>query len=538
MRPLPGSAFPALVLAVTLAGVIAWLCWSPLGANDLVGGDEGYYGIMARNISADPHYLVSPSLSPLGVPGDKPPLYPALLALSIRTLGASEVALRWISILAAAVVAVCCALLVKRAAGPAAGLLAAALLMTLPWFADGSRVVGAELPLTALGAGALALVSERPTRRRAFLAGLLLGLAFLCKLWLVVLIAIPVASLVASARDDRMRRLLALALGALLIAPLQLVAVALFSPSDLPHWLSIYFQSALAARMAGAGYSSYWIKPPIYYWGVLSHALLLLIPFVAQGVSAAWRRRREPVPWALLIWALGILILSCFRVKTGGYAYVVLPAWVSLAALGLSDLADGRRLGVPGFVFGIGLTLPWILERLGGPSLPFGLWLGTWLLFAGAQGVLRRRPRWSRATAAALAALVIAAAIVRDAQRLPLRYHEVGYRSMTSALAPHLAGAPPDRVCFVGPEVPALGFYLFRTGLYWSTPGLAWTAARGAGFEADTSIHVFIVDSGQSLYGGWPDSAMVRRLESSTREITAEVRSRMTHPTPLRVFVR
>lgn len=528
-----------MVLAVTLAGLSAWLWWSPLGVNDLVGGDEGYYGIMAKNILASSRYLISPSLSPLGVPGDKPPLYPALLALSIRILGASEIALRWISIVAAAIIAACCAILVKRAAGATAGVLAAALLMTLPWFTDGSRVVGAELPLTALGACAMMLVSsERPSRRHAFFAGLLLGLAFLCKLWLVVLVAIPVASLVASAREDRLRRLLALALGALLIAPLHLLAVALFSPSDLAHWLSIYFQGAFAARMGGAGYASYWIKPPIYYWGVLSHALLLLIPFVAQGISAAWRRRSEPVPRALLIWALGILILSCFRVKTGGYAYVVLPAWVSVAALGFSDLAEGLRLGPRGFVLGAGLTFPWIIQRLGGPSLPFVLWLGVWLLFAGTQLVLAWRPRWSGATAATLAALVICAAIVRDAQRLPLRYHQIGYRSMTSALAPYLAAAPPNRVCFVGPEVPALGFYLFRTGLYWSTPGLAWTPERGAAFEADSSIHVFIVDAGQSLYGGWPDSAMVRRLESSTREITAEVSSRIPHPTPLRIFVR
>lgn len=89
------SGRPLAAIALGILAVLAlWLAWSPLGANDLVGGDEGYYGTMARNVLASPRYLVSSSLRPLGPPGDKPPLYPALLALSVGVLGPTATALR------------------------------------------------------------------------------------------------------------------------------------------------------------------------------------------------------------------------------------------------------------------------------------------------------------------------------------------------------------------------------------------------------------------------------------------------------------
>jgi 4-amino-4-deoxy-L-arabinose transferase-like glycosyltransferase len=72
---------------IVAAGTECWLLWSPPGANDIVGGDEGYDGTIARNIAADPRLLWSTPLSPLEPPGDKPPLYPALLARSARALG-------------------------------------------------------------------------------------------------------------------------------------------------------------------------------------------------------------------------------------------------------------------------------------------------------------------------------------------------------------------------------------------------------------------------------------------------------------------
>jgi 4-amino-4-deoxy-L-arabinose transferase-like glycosyltransferase len=480
----------AVVALGVLAVIAGWLAWSPLGANDLIGGDEGYYGTMARNVLASPRQFVSPSLSPLGPPGDKPPLYPALLALSVRAFGPTATALRWPSVLAAACLALCLAALVRRAAGAWAAAAAAAFLVTLPWFADASRGVAAEIPLTALGAAALLCAAgDTESKRRAAAAGALLGAAFLCKLWLALLVGVPVLALYLPLRRPRASTLAVLLVVALAVASLQLVAVALFEPRSLGHWAAIYLGRSLAERVAGSGYAAYWIRPPLFYAALLAHAFVLLSPLAAVGTVAAARRLREPVPRALLLWAAGTLVLSLFAVKSGAYIYVVVPAWAGLAALGAHALA-------------------------------------------------RWRPRVSAVAAVVLAVAAVAGGLARDAQRLPQRYHAPGLREVAAAVAPRLAGVPPARECFVGPEWPALSFHLFRSGGYWGTPVSRWTAEHRRRVEADTALRVFVVDPSRELYGGWPDSATVAWLETATTEITGEVATREGRPTTLRVFLR
>jgi 4-amino-4-deoxy-L-arabinose transferase-like glycosyltransferase len=480
----------AATLVTVLAVIAGWLAWSPLDGNDLVGGDEGYYGTMARNVLAAPRYLVSPSLSPLGPPGDKPPLYPALLALSVWAFGPTAGALRWLTVLSAACIALCLSRLVRRATGPWAAAAAAVSLVCLPAFASGARAVAAEFPLTALGGAALLCGSgDASSKWRAFAAGALLGAAFLCKLWLAALLGLPVLSLYWPLRRDRAAALAVLVATAAAVASLQLAAVALFDPPSLGHWWAIYVGRSLAERAGGIGYAAYWLSPPGFYAAVLAHALVLLLPLVALGVVAALRRFREPVPRALLLWAAGTVVLSLFAVKAYGYVYVVLPAWVGLAALGAHALAAWPRKG-------------------------------------------------SRAAAVALVVVAGAVGLAREAQRLPVTYHKPGYGTVARAVAPLLADVPPTRACFVGPEVPTLSFHLFRTGVYWSTPYVPWTEERRRELKADTALRVFVVDPGRGLYGGWADSATVAWLESSTTEITAAVAGGADQPLALRVFVR
>jgi 4-amino-4-deoxy-L-arabinose transferase-like glycosyltransferase len=379
---------PAAIVLGVLATIACWLAWSPLGANDLLGGDEGFYGTMARNALASPRYLVSPSHSPLGLPGDKPPLYPALLALSVRAFGPTEPALRWLSILAAACIALCLAWLVRRAAGPWAAAAAAAFLVCLPYFATGSRVVAAELPLTALGSAGLLCASSCVTSKwRGFATGVLLGAAFLCKLWLIALIALPVLSLYWPLRRERAPALAVLIVTAAAVASLQLIAVALFDPGSLGHWWAVYLGGSLVDRAGGSGYAAYWLKPPSYYGTVLVHAFILLLPLIVVGVVAALRCFREPVPRALFLWAAGAIVLSLFAVKSYNYAYVVVPAWAGLAALGAHELAAGSR-------------------------------------------------SWRAGLAIALAVTASALGLAREAQRLPLRYHAPGYRAVAGRWHP------------------------------------------------------------------------------------------------------
>ena len=139
-----------MVVAIALAAVALWALLSPPGANDVAGGDEGYYGTMARNILADARYLVSPAQTPLGPPGDKPPVYPALLAVAVRMLGPTEAALRWPSLLFSGLIVIAIARLAACAAGAAGGIAAAAFLATLPWFAGYPEQTGRVIPMVRL----------------------------------------------------------------------------------------------------------------------------------------------------------------------------------------------------------------------------------------------------------------------------------------------------------------------------------------------------------------------------------------------------
>jgi 4-amino-4-deoxy-L-arabinose transferase-like glycosyltransferase len=478
MSPRPRAA----VLAIALAALALWIGLSPPHRNDVVGGDEGYYGVMARNALAAPRFLVSPALTPLGPPGDKPPLYPALLALFVRGLGPTEAALRLPSLLCAALIVVCLASLVARAAGAWGAIATAGFLVSLPWFAGSSHVATAEIPLTAFGALALVvLAGGPPTPRRALGAGALLGLGFLCKLWLVALIAIPAIAMVLPSR----RALLALGAGALIVGAAQIAAVAAFAPHDLAHWWSVYAGFSLASRVGGAGYAPDWIHPPTYYLAALAHAFVLLVPLVLVGAWEAARRRREPVVRALLLWGLGFVPLSAFRVKSVVYLYPIVPALAALAALGIAALAR----------------------------------------------------RWPRA-AAALGIAIAVASLAHGGRKLTLRYHDPGYRVVAAKLAPLLRDAAPDRPSYVAPEAPAFGYYLFRTGRYWGTPLAPWSGAQLEALAADTTLRAFVVDPTDRFYGGWPDSTALRWLERSAREITGEIEREAGRKLEVRVFVQ
>lgn len=474
------------VLLIALAGVLAWALASPPLANDLVGGDEGYYGTMARNVLADPRQLLTVSLSPLGGPGDKPPLVPALLALAMRCFGTNEAALRALSLASAFVVIAGSATLARRLAGSRAGIVGALLLVTLPWLADASRVVAAELPLAALGVLALVVLSGgAPTPRRAVLAGALLGAAFLCKLWLVALLAVPAALLA----WPNPRALVALIASAAFVGALHLAAVAWLAPATLDHWLAITFGSSLVARAGGAGYAAYWKHGALYYALMVAKAWALALPLVALGAWALLRRIREPLPRAVLAWAAGLIPLSAFAIKSGGYAYPVVPAFGVLAA-------------------------------------------------CGAAALLRMPRAFVRVLAWALVGIAVVGGAARIAQRLPLRYHDTGYRAIAAWLAPRLADAPPTERVLLAPEAPAFQFYLFRTAGYWGTPIVPWTPARLDSTRADARLRAFVVDPTARAYGGWPDAPTLAWLEQETHEVTHEIETAAGRRLAMRVFVR
>jgi 4-amino-4-deoxy-L-arabinose transferase-like glycosyltransferase len=534
-RPRPlGLAAPL----ITVAGIAWWLVLCPLDRNDLIG-DEGYYGTMARNMLARPADLVGPSLTPLGEPGDKPPLYPALLAVSIAALGPTAPALRWPSILLAALIVLATAALAARAAPAPARLATAALLVALPAFADASRFAQAETPVTALGALAL-LIACRPRAgaRDGALAGVLLGLAFLCKLWLAGVFVL--AALLALAPWRRAGRAPAAALLAAAAATgaLQLVAVAIAHRSELAHWWEVTWGFSLLSRLGGEGYEESWRQPVGYYVTVLLHHFAALVPLIALGLQSALRRRGEPAARALLGWCLGTALLSLFAVKSAGYSYLVLPAWTALAAIGLQALGAGERLRWPAAVLAAVLSVPTRATFPTGLPAAFALWAGGWIALLAVTAIGARRPALLPRLTLALGAGVLAIGLLREAQRLPQPHNRAGLREAAEVIAPALAGVPPARVAYLAPQAPALAYYTFRSGSYWDLRSDPWSPARRARVMADTALRAFVVDPTRSLQRGWPDSLTLAWLVRSSREVTGEVERRAGHPVPIRVFVR
>jgi hypothetical protein len=262
-----------------------------------------------------------------------------------------------------------------------------------------------------------------------------------------------------------------------------------------------------------------------------------VLPLVAAGAAAAWRRRREPVPRALLVWAAGVLLLSLFRVKSGSYAYVAVPAWAGLAALGAVSWSRGERTPWLVLLTGALLTSP-LVARWHADGPPLALWVGVWVAAFTLMTLTRARPPFARSVAIAWMVAAVALGGARSVQRLAAPFHTPGYERIARAVAPLVAELPPQQRSVLAPEAPVFMFHLFRTAGYWGTPITPWTPKRFAALQADTSIRVYVVDPSQRFYGGWPDSATVAWLERERRELPASAWGATGEPGGLRVFVR
>jgi 4-amino-4-deoxy-L-arabinose transferase-like glycosyltransferase len=469
---------------IALAIVAWWTLLSPPWANDLVGGDEGYYGVMARNLEATPRQWPVPSLAPLGEAGDKPPGLPAMIALARWVTGAARArevgsdaaitAVRCPSIVSAIVILFALALLARRLVNDRAGYLALLVLGTLPWFADAARVAAAEMPLTAFAMLALVAVAparaKPPGRTRAFTAGALFGLAFLCKLWLVALLALPALALLWPVRARAVW--LALIAGVLLPLLAHLALLAITRPDLLTHWRDVVFAFSLQSRASGSGFADYWFHGPLYYPLMLGKAFALWAPFLLVALWSAARAPGEAAARALWGMLAALALLCAFRVQSGGYALPLVPMLALFAAVGLERAVAA--------------------------------------------------PKWQAAvwSLALLAALMGAS---RIGERLPQRYHRIGYREIAAAIAPYLkdAAGPAPRV--LAPEAPVFAYTLGCGARYWDTPYDHWSPARFDSLRADTSTKAFVVDLGRGFYGGFPDEATYQWLSRETRDITGQV---------------
>ena len=539
MEKKQGSRFAwMIILAATF--VIVVLLSLNLGVNDLVGGDEGYYGVMARNILSDSRYIVNTSMSPLGQPGDKPFLYPLVLAGSLLIGGIGEVPMRLVTLLVAAASGIFLMLIGSELGDRRAGLLSGLMYLFTPMLANTGRIVSAEPLLVSLSlAGVwLVLVALRCERRWAGIAaGALFGLAFLTKLWLVAIPAAGAAGGIIYFRYSRMNRPVAktagsVLVGFLILGSLQLLLCLIFSPDTFRHWLGIYTGFSLADRVAGGGFAAYWHKPWNYYLLLIGRTFGQWLPLVPLGFITVLRNRREsPASAVTIIWLIPLIAISVISVKSGNYILPLMPALFLLAGFGASALIHAgefqaltRRDALLAALAGMVLCLAAQLEFGGGviPGIYSKNVLRIQIIMSAAVLTPAFAPRLSCRTAGgfAIAALLIAMAggFLRDIQIVRSKNHVTGYREVADALAPGLEDIDPRRPCFISPEWPAVSFYTFRTGRYWESPYVdadpeeAIDSLEGAPF-------FYVIQEGVDLYGGNPEERVLKALTERAYQI-------------------
>ncbi len=525
-----------IILAATL--LVAVLLSMNLGVNDLVGGDEGYYGIMARNILEDPGYIINTSLSPLGPPGDKPFLYPLVLAGSLSAGGIGEIPMRLVTLIIAALSGILLMLIGTELGDRRAGLLAGLMYLFTPLLANTGRVVGAEPLLVSLSLAGVWLVlvalrGEKPWT--GLIAGAFFGLAFLTKLWLF---AIPAAGAVGGIlyfRYSRMNRPVAKVAGSVLagfmiVGSLQLLLCLIFSPDTFRHWLGIYTGFSLADRVAGGTFADYWHRPWNFYLLLAGRSFGQWLILVPLGIMTVLRRRRESAAAAVLIsWFVPLVALSLIPVKSGNYMLPVMPALYLIAGFGAATLTDTVR----GDVFqlrdaillaavGMGLCLAVQLDLSGSSLRLHSVNMLRIQIVITAAVISSALPHITRRTAAVYATVAIliamAGGLIRDFQIVRSRDHVTGFRIVAEAVAPGLEDIDPRQPCFISPEWPAMSFYTFRTGRYWVSPYVD-ADPEGAIASLEDTPFFYVIQESIDLYGGAPDDSVLEALSENASSL-------------------
>lgn len=562
--PLLSSAFwLILVVAAGVAGLLS----VNLGGDDLLAGDEGYYGVMALNVSSGVQQLINPSLSPLGPPGNKPFLYPLVLAAAIRLGGVDEVPLRLVNVALGVFAALFLYLIGQRLGNRLAGVWAALLWLTSPMLAQVARRVAAEplvVALTLVGVWAFMRGESRMRWPYAFAAGVLFGLAFLAKLWLAlipagaVLVGTWLANL-ASAKSERLawRTWWGLALaslcGFLLTASVQLVMCWLVTPHCLDHWMRVYLGFSLSGRVAGAGFAEYWHKPSYYYVASVARLAVLCTPMLGLGAVALLRHRggtSEPrlAPAVLLVWLAALIPMSVPVVKSSIYVIPVLPAVFLLAGFGVSSLAShlahsefsGRELHLGAVLAVLGSAISFAVLAHGGRQSVLALATAvgvqiTWVVSVLLSAVAWRRGKFlARLALAGCLLIAVAGGMAQQIRTVKATDHVTGFARIARVVKPGLRNVDPRQLCFISPEWASLSFYTFRTGRYWESPyvepdpDLTLAALRGP------EPFFFVVPTGDTeLYGGRPSPEISETISAEAHHLDLG----SDFPAGIRVFV-
>jgi 4-amino-4-deoxy-L-arabinose transferase-like glycosyltransferase len=459
-----------------------------LGAHALIDPDEGRNAGVALGMVEAGDYLL-PRLD--GLPHlDKPFLYYAVTAASLRLLGASEWAARLPSLLAVWATAALVAAFAARLWGRRAGWIAGTACATSPMMVAYSRIVIFDALLGLFVT--LALIAFYQAVERTDPPGWRARSAAWCSVaWLAmalgtltkgpVALAVPLLAAVPYALWRRRGRALWHPAGPALFVAVVLpwvLAVEAREPGFLRYalWTETW-QRLTTDRMERTGPVWYflpflvggtfpWIVPP------LVSGLRRLRRLRWSGSGAGPRAAAEPALVFLLLWiALPLLLFSLSQSKRPHYVLPLVPAVALLAArvwTAPRPPALAVRLAAAGWLLLGGLLVAMaafpgeLLERAGpgivAGAVPFAAFFGALASIAGAVAL-----RWARHRALAPVALslpLIALPLLAPTL-LATVARERSARQVAAAVAPHLT---PDTAVIGVETFPAsLTFYLDRS---------------------------------------------------------------------------
>jgi 4-amino-4-deoxy-L-arabinose transferase-like glycosyltransferase len=516
-----------------------------LASPDLVS-DEGRFGISAVNILTDWHQLAIVSENPLGRYATKPFLYPSTIATSIWLFGKNEFAVRVVNVfvLAAAglVVFALTGLLFPERNLP---FLTLGAFLLNPWTISYARTAMPEPELVLWGCVSLYAAARfylGGRARWAALCGLALGLAFLCKIWLVYPFALGCAVFfVSKLVSDWNRRsvassLLAFAVFALVAGSHLLLALWL-APETLADWFQLYFRITFMSRIAGEGFDpQMWYLPWWVYFGTIFRASFFVLPLVLAGVYDLVKNATLRINAVVLSLLSPCLLFSFLRVKAPSYVYPAFPALALLIAYGVRCYFGGmtqRNLVVASFLSALAAIFFFHLGLLGVSALA-----GTsvlYLFFAASGlvppplGIAAKRLVVCACTCAMLLAGIV---VCRQSLR-----HRTYYREISSYFAPVLRPFRPQDVVFTAPEFPSFQFYTFRSGQYWQTYLFHESVTDFLAGLKSGSQAFYVVDPSGALYGGKVSEDKLAALGKYAVDVTPEIERSIRHKLGLKVFV-
>jgi hypothetical protein len=346
------SSVRARLLTFAFLGVVLWVgCFSALNKSELNDSvDEGMYATAARWMVDTGNWL---TLRGLGaeIVFDKGPLTYWCQAVSTRLLGATPVAVRLPSALAAALTALALWQWARRRISERAGLLAAALYALCPLTVGLARLAMTDslltlwLTLTFIGL----IEGYRSDRRGYLLAAAGAGLATLTKGVIGFLLPGAVMGLWLLVRRDfrELRRvpwLGAVSLFLLLVLPWHLAMWWAHGNA----FIQEYFVRRHLQRFLGQGYKfsfPFWFYLPVLLLGAFPFSVL--VPAAWWQSFRHWRSERQELKCAIAMWAVVSLVVvaifSLSKSKLPQYAQPALPALSLLVAVRLDASWRAKR---------------------------------------------------------------------------------------------------------------------------------------------------------------------------------------------------